>query len=1231
MKKKSLLVPLAALALGWACSEHAVNPLAPTVDQSPMTPMPGGPLFDDIANNIDLTIDAVAEEMPLTVGGPNGTTKLYVTERNGDGKNGCNFQGNQQSGDSLKVAISSSNPSAATVSPSSVTFKSCGDERTLTISPVAQGSAIITVTQTANSSAGTFNLAPGTFTVKVSPPPNTAPSLSITGVTGGATYRKGTVPVATCQVIDKEDGNSSFAATLSAITGVNAADGVGSQTASCAYTDNGGLPATGSVSYNIIYNDTSAPLVGSILDPAAPDGTNGWYKSNVSLTWTVTEGESTPTLVKTGCANQNITADQTETSYSCSAASDGGSEGPVLVKIKRDGTAPTVQLTGTTPASPNGTNGWYLDDVTAAFKATDALSGFGSPAVATKTDNVTSSSEGAAVAVASPTYTDNAGNASSLSRTFKIDKTNPTTTADPSSAANGNGWYNANVTVKFNGTDAISGLASCTADAIFNLEGANQTASGTCTDNAGRLSAPATVTVNLDKTDPTISGAPTSAANGNDWYMNDVSVKWTCADGLSGVVNCPANTLISGEGSNLSASALISDKADNTASATVGGINIDKTNPTVSAAVSPASANGNGWYNANVTVTFTGSDAGSGIASCTAESVFTAEGKDQKASGTCTDKSGRKSSEASVTVSIDKTDPTISGSPTTAANANNWYKDDVSIKWTCYDALSGIVACPPNSVLGTEGSNLSATESVSDKADNSASATVSGINLDKTDPTVTTEVSPASANGNGWYKSDVTVNFKGSDALSGIDDCTTDAVFTVEGANQKATGSCTDKAGRSSTPATVTVNLDKTDPTISGAATTAANAKGWYKSDVNIHWTCTDALSGVVDCPANSVISTEGLNQSANASVSDKADNSASATVSGIKLDKTAPTVTPVVSPAANAFGWHNGNATVKFNGSDALSDIDDCTADVTVSAEGASQAIPGTCTDNAGNKGSASASVSIDKTAPTISGAPTTAANGEGWYNTNVSVHWTCGDGLSGVVSCPADSEISTEGSNGSAAASVNDKAGNSASATVAGIKIDKTKPTNVAFSGGVANGGIYYYSFVPGQPTCTASDPLSGVKSCVVSGYDAGLGSHTLTATATDRAGNVETATLTYTVKNWTIGGFYQPVDMNGVLNTVKGGSTVPLKFEIFAGTTELTATSSVKGFSATMVACNLAGTVDEIEITSTGGTSLRYDATGGQFIQNWQTPKTPGACLRTTITTLDDSKISAIFQLK
>jgi hypothetical protein len=60
-------------------------------------------------------------------------------------------------------------------------------------------------------------------------------------------------------VTDAEDGNKSFAATLSAVTGTYASDGIGSQTASCSYTDGGRSTAEASKTYGIV--DPSAPVI----------------------------------------------------------------------------------------------------------------------------------------------------------------------------------------------------------------------------------------------------------------------------------------------------------------------------------------------------------------------------------------------------------------------------------------------------------------------------------------------------------------------------------------------------------------------------------------------------------------------------------------------------------------------------------------------------------------------------------------------------------------------------------------------------------------------------------------------------------------------------------------------------------------------------------------------------------------------------------------------------------
>jgi hypothetical protein len=246
------------------------------------------------------------------------------------------------------------------------------------------------------------------------------------------------------------------------------------------------------------------------------------------------------------------------------------------------------------------------------------------------------------------------------------------------------------------------------------------------------------------------------------------------------------------------------------------------------------------------------------------------------------------------------------------------------------------------------------------------------------------------------------------------------------------------------------------------------------------------------------------------------------------------------------------------------------------------------------------------------------------------VTVGFTATDALSGPASASKQVDVTDEGTTVVSSPEFGDGAGNTTPAGAASetVKIDKTAPADLTFVGGPT--GDFYFGSDPGTPTCEASDDVSGLDTCVVTGGGSTVGTHSYVATATDMAGNVATKTLTYEVKPWTTSGFYAPVDLKGVLNTVKGGSTVPLKFEVFADS-ELTETTVVKSFTQTKVACDGSSTEDAIEVTSTGGTSLRYDATAGQFIQNWQTPKAPGACYVATVTFKDGSYIRANFKLK
>ena len=352
--------------------------------------------------------------------------------------------------------------------------------------------------------------------------------------------------------------------------------------------------------------------------------------------------------------------------------------------------------------------------------------------------------------------------------------------------------------------------------------------------------------------------------------------------------------------------------------------------------------------------------------------------------------------------------------------------------------------------------------------------------------------------------------------------------------------------------------------------------------------------------------------------------------------DTTPPDISYVLDPASpdGNNGWYASDVTLTWTVTEDESPdslVKTGCVDQSITVDQAETTYSCSATSDGGSADQVDVKIKRDATKPSISGSASPVANSNGWNNTDVAVSFTCGDNLSGVASCGPNATLSSEGAGQSVTGTAVDNAGNSDSASVSNINIDKTDP-DVSLVGGPAGGASYYFGSVPAAPTCSASDALSGLDgACGVSGYSTAVGEHTVIATATDNADNEGSDGATYTVLAWTLSGFYQPVDMSGVWNTVKNGSTVPLKFEIFAGSTELTDTSLVnQPLKATQTPCS-GGTTDDVELLSSGSTTLRYDSTAGQFIYNWQTPKKAGYCYVVTVTTADGSAISASFKLK
>ena len=172
-----------------------------------------------------------------------------------------------------------------------------------------------------------------------------------------------------------------------------------------------------------------------------------------------------------------------------------------------------------TPTRPPDFNGWYNHAVGVIFQGT-AFSG-----IASCTPPPTYAAPDSANATISGTCTDNAGKTAGASISLKYDATPPTITAAiPSRRPDHDGWYNHPVSFSFSGTDATSGISSCTDTPYSGPDSAGASLTGSCTDRAGNVATrPVTLRYDASPPSPGLSAAPGDGIVGLHWRMADVA------------------------------------------------------------------------------------------------------------------------------------------------------------------------------------------------------------------------------------------------------------------------------------------------------------------------------------------------------------------------------------------------------------------------------------------------------------------------------------------------------------------------------------------------------------------------------------------------------------------------------------------------------------------------------------------------------------------------------------
>lgn len=174
---------------------------------------------------------------------------------------------------------------------------------------------------------------------------------------------------------------------------------------SCSATTGAGLSATGTIT---VKRDASAPELTGTANGAM--GNNGWYTSDVTVSWAASD--PTSGVDAEPCVAAVLNSDNASASFSCTATNGAGLTTTTSVTVMRDATKPVIGYAGNA--------GSYTVDMRIAItcSASDAMSGLAANSCANVTGEAYNFPIGANSFSASAV--DNAGNVASASATFNV-------------------------------------------------------------------------------------------------------------------------------------------------------------------------------------------------------------------------------------------------------------------------------------------------------------------------------------------------------------------------------------------------------------------------------------------------------------------------------------------------------------------------------------------------------------------------------------------------------------------------------------------------------------------------------------------------------------------------------------------------------------------------------------------------------------------------------------------